>query len=90
MPDKPLGLSDNLRGFGFFDQHGDLIVLTTHTGSHAAQAQVRLADLEDGSYVARDLINDERVAFVISGQAGSFSFSVERWGVRPWQIRKQK
>ncbi len=90
LPDRPLAFGPNMTGFGFFDQNDELIVVASHTGDEAGEATIRLADLPDGTYEARDLIDGQSVTFPVEDGRGELTFDVQRWQTRPWLIRSRE
>lgn len=94
----PLTFSTNnstrkIEGFGFYDQNDRLIVVAsdritigeTNNTIGAVQVTVNLK-LPDGSYTARNLLNNQTISFKVVSGSGKFITNVDRWDTQAFEI----
>ena len=85
-----------ITGFGFFDQHGRLIIMAgdqiklgeSNNALNAVQATITL-DLPDGQYTAKELFTNKVVNFTVREGTGTFTTTLDRWDTQVFAVTQR-
>jgi hypothetical protein len=83
LPDQPLLFGPGLTGFGFYDQHGRLIVVVSNPSTLPTAASIAgsiaLTHLAGGSYTATDLFAGTTSRLAVTEGHATLPVTVARW-----------
>jgi len=85
LPNKPLTFPAGLTGFGFYDQDGRLVVVTsnpsTAAGAAALSGQIKISgtSFSNGNHTWTNLLTGAKGSVSFSGGAAVMSQSIARW-----------
>jgi len=77
---------DSLGGYGFIDQNGSVIVVSSNSAETKVDGAIRFAKVEDGTYPVRDLLTGATGALTIAGHRGRMPVSWEARDTRVFEI----
>jgi len=74
---------DSLGGFGFVDQNGSVVVVSSNSAARAVAGALRFAKVEDGTYPVRDLLTGDTTRLVVAGDKGRLPAT---WAARDTRV----
>jgi len=77
---------DSLNGYGFIDQKGSVVVVSSNSSTKSVTGAMRFAKVEDGSYAVRDLLSGDTATLTISGNKGRIPLSWKARDTRVFEI----
>lgn len=77
---------DSLGGYGYMDQNGSVIVLTSNSAHKQLSGALRFAKVENGTYHVRDLLTGDTATLVISGNKGRLPLTWKSRDTRAFEI----
>ncbi|MBK9578885.1 MAG: hypothetical protein IPK50_13460 [Fibrobacterota bacterium] len=77
---------DSLGGYGFIDQNGSVIVVSSNASKRDVEGAIRFAKVENGSYPVRDLLTGDTATLVVSGNKGRLPMTWKTRDTRVFEI----
>jgi hypothetical protein len=74
---------DSLGGFGFVDQNGSVVVVSSNSAEHPVSGALRFSKVENGSYKVRDLLTGDTTRLVVVANKGRLPTT---WAARDTRV----